>query len=57
MGLPLHGHQEGRFFHRYYDNHCYLPSYVLRPRLGVAKLCGSSIDASAGAVDEIAVFK
>jgi hypothetical protein len=25
---PLHGHQEGRFFHGYYDCHCYLPLYV-----------------------------
>src|SRR5205085_1892010 len=25
---PLHGHQEGRFFHGYYDNYCYLPLYV-----------------------------
>jgi hypothetical protein len=22
---PLHGHQEGRFFHGYYDCYCYLP--------------------------------
>jgi Transposase DDE domain group 1 len=22
---PLHGHQEGRFFHGYYDGYCYLP--------------------------------
>ena len=22
---PIHGHQEGRFFHGYYDCHCYLP--------------------------------
>ena len=22
---PLHGHQEERFFHGYYDNYCYLP--------------------------------
>ncbi len=26
--LPLHGKQEGRFFHGYYDNYCYLPLYV-----------------------------
>lgn len=26
--IPLHGHQEGRFFHGYYDNYCYLPLYV-----------------------------
>jgi Transposase DDE domain group 1 len=25
---PLHGHQEGRFFHGYYDEYCYLPLYV-----------------------------
>lgn len=25
---PLHGHQEGRFFHGYYDSYCYLPLYV-----------------------------
>ena len=27
---PLHGHQEGRFFHGYYDCYCYLPLRVLR---------------------------
>jgi hypothetical protein len=26
--LPLHGHQEGRFFHGYYDEYCYLPLYI-----------------------------
>jgi hypothetical protein len=26
--LPLHGHQEGRFFHGYYDSYCYLPLYI-----------------------------
>ena len=26
--IPLHGHQEGRFFHGYYDRYCYLPLYV-----------------------------
>jgi Transposase DDE domain group 1 len=25
---PLHGHQEGRFFHGYYDCYCYLPLYI-----------------------------
>ena len=25
---PVHGHQEGRFFHGYYDQYCYLPLYV-----------------------------
>src|SRR5579885_2463527 len=23
---PVHGHQEGRFFHGYYDNYCFLPA-------------------------------
>ena len=26
--LPLHGQQEGRFFHGYYDQYCYLPLYI-----------------------------
>lgn len=25
---PLHGEQEGRFFHGYYDHYCFLPLYV-----------------------------
>ncbi len=51
---PLHGHQEGRFFHGYYDGYCYLPLYVFCGRhLLAAKLRRSNIDASAGAVEEI----
>jgi hypothetical protein len=53
--IPLHGHQEGRFFHGYYDNYCYLPLYVFCDRdLLLAKLRRSNIDASAGTVEEIA---
>ena len=26
---PIHGEQEGRFFHGYYDSYCYLPFYDL----------------------------
>jgi Transposase DDE domain group 1 len=52
---PLHGHQEGRFCHGYYDCHCYLPLYVFcGSQLLAAKLRRSNIDASAGAVEEIA---
>jgi hypothetical protein len=52
---PLHGHQEGRFFHGYYDCYCYLPLYVFCGRhLLAAKLRRSNIDASAGSADEIA---
>jgi len=51
---PLHGHQEGRFFHGYYDCYCYLPLYVFCGRhLLAAKLRRSNIDASAGTVTEI----
>jgi hypothetical protein len=52
---PLHGEQEGRFFHGYYDCYCYLPLYVFcGDHLLVAKLRKADIDASAGAVEEIA---
>jgi Transposase DDE domain group 1 len=51
---PLHGHQEGRFFHGYYDCYCYLPLYVFCGRhLLAAKLRRANIDASAGAVTEV----
>jgi hypothetical protein len=53
--VPLHGHQEGRFFHGYYDAYCYLPLYVFCGRhLLAARLRRADIDASAGAVDEVA---
>src|SRR5437016_10192385 len=52
---PLHGHQEERFFHGYYDNYCYLPLYVFCGRhLLAAKLRPANIDASAGSIEEIA---
>jgi hypothetical protein len=52
---PLHGHQEGRFFHGYYDCYCYLPLYVFcGEHLLAAKLRPSNIDAAAGAREEIA---
>jgi hypothetical protein len=51
---PLHGHQEGRFFHGYYDCYCYLPLYVFCGRdLLAAKLRPANIDASAGAIAEV----
>lgn len=51
---PLHGHQEGRFFHGYYDSYCYLPLYVTCGRhLLAAKLRRSNIDGSAGAEQEL----
>jgi hypothetical protein len=52
---PVHGEQEGRFFHGYYDCYCYLPLYVFCGRhLLAAKLRRASLDAAAGAVEEIA---
>jgi len=49
---PLHGQQEGRFFHGYYDCHCYLPLYIFCGRhLLAAKLRRSDIDGAAGAVE------
>ena len=52
---PIHGAQEGRFFHGYYRCYCYLPLYVFcGDHLLATKLRRSSIDASAGAVEEVA---
>lgn len=47
----LHGKQEGRFFHGYYGNYCYLPLYVTcGDELLVAMLRKSNIDACEGTV-------
>jgi len=51
---PLHGEQEGRFFHGYYGGYCYLPLYIFcGHHLLCARLRRANRDASAGAVDEI----
>lgn len=51
---PIHGDQEGRFFHGYYDSYCYLPLYIFCGRhLLVSKLRRANIDAAAGAVEEV----
>src|SRR5690606_37160367 len=53
--VPLHGDQEGRFFHGYYDCHCYLPLYVYCGRHLLAALLRRSTQAAApGAVEEVA---
>ena len=42
---PVHGEQEGHFFHGYYDHHCFLPLYVFCERaLLVGYLRPSNID-------------
>jgi len=51
---PLHGRQEGRFFHGYYDEYCYLPLYIFSDdELLCAKQRPSDIDASEGAKEEL----
>jgi hypothetical protein len=52
--LPLHGHQEQRFFHGFYYHYCYLPLYIIcgEHLLGV-RLRPANIDASAGALEEL----
>ena len=52
---PLHGQQEGRFFHGYYRHYCYLPLYIFcGAHMLCARLRPSNIDGAAGAVDELA---
>jgi hypothetical protein len=51
---PIHGEQEGRFFHGYYGGYCYLPLYIFCGRhLLASKLRRSNIDGSAGAREEV----
>lgn len=51
---PLHGKQEGRFFHGYYGHYCYLPLYVFcGDHLLCARLRPSNLDASAGSLEEV----
>ncbi len=51
---PLHGHQEGRFFHGYYRCYCYLPLYIFcGEHLLCARLRTSNQDGAAGSVEEL----
>ena len=51
---PLHGEQEGRFFHGYYNCYCYLPLYIFcGDHLLCARLRPSNIDGSSGSVEEL----
>jgi hypothetical protein len=46
---PIHGNQEGRFFHGYYDEYCYLPLYLfIDDCLVWAELRSSNIDGARG---------
>ncbi len=52
--LPLHGHQEGRFFHGYYDSYCYLPLYIFwGEHLLCARLRTADQDGAAGSRAEV----
>ncbi len=51
---PLHGRQEGRFFHGYYGGYCYLPLYIFcGEHLLCAKLRRANLDGAAGAREEV----
>jgi hypothetical protein len=52
--LAIHGAQEGRFYHGYYDHYCYLPLYVFAgEHVLCARLRPSNIDPAAGSRKEI----
>jgi hypothetical protein len=52
--FAIHGEQEGRFYHGYYDHYCYLPLYVFAgEHVLCARLRPSNIDPSAGSRKEI----
>lgn len=52
--LPLHGQQEGRFFHGYYDQYCYLPLYIFcGEHVLCARLREANHDAAFGSLPEI----
>ena len=52
---PLHGEQEGRFFHGYYGHYCYLPLYIFCGEMLLgARLRVANIDGAAGSVEELA---
>lgn len=54
---PLHGQQEGRFFHGYYRDYCYLPLYIFSGHWPVlAWLRTSKRDASSGALEKVATI-
>lgn len=51
---PLHGNQEGKFFHGYYKAYCYLPLYIFcGEHLLCARLRTAKNDAASGTVEEV----
>ena len=52
---PVHGQQEGRFFHGYYRQYCYLPLYIFcGEHLLCARLRQADQDGAAGTTEELA---
>ncbi len=52
--FAIHGEQEGRFYHGFYDHYCYLPLYLFAgEHVLCARLRPSNIDPSAGSRKEI----
>src|SRR3954468_24629907 len=52
--FAIHGEQEGRFYHGYYDHYCYLPLYIFAgEHVLCAHLRRSNIDPCAGSRKEI----
>ena len=52
---PLHGNQEGRFFHGYYGHYCYLPLHIFSgEHLLCARVRPADGDGAAGCVEEVA---
>jgi hypothetical protein len=50
----IHGNQEGKYFHGYYGDYCYLPLYIFcKNYLLAAKLRPCNIDASEGTREEL----
>jgi hypothetical protein len=51
---PVHGHQEGRYFHGYYDEYCYLPLYIFCGEfLLSAQLRTADVDPAKGALGDL----
>ena len=51
----VHGNQEGRHFHGYYDSYCYLPLYIVWDDLILcSRLRPANVDPAAGTAEELA---
>ena len=52
--LAIHGQQEGKFYHGYYDHYCYLPLYIFAgEHVLCARLRSSNIGPAVGCVKEL----